>query len=244
LKELSVKYLKPEEMSMIQAVFLDYDGTLHDTDTVIKRNLNGILGLDGEELYRIYLYDVHRSLIHTKYLDRHDDIMFHCNILFQILNKPYDPEIAELICRSVEQAGRDFLNVKFFEDATPALKMMKEKNIEIYLSTGKYAEEKAKTFEKYAMETFFRGVFSESRNGFLKTEIEYYMESLKTIRRKPEEVVSIGDTILSDIRPAKRAGIKTIWVNRREEPMPKDSSSMPDNIASNLIEAANILFKM
>ncbi|MBS7619029.1 HAD family hydrolase [Candidatus Bathyarchaeota archaeon] len=229
---------------MIHAVLLDYDGTLHDTDTAMKRSLDGILGLDGEELYRIYLYDVHRSLIHTKHLDRHDDIMFHCQLLFQVLNKPYDPKIAELICRKLEQAGRDFSNMKFFEDAAPALKMMKEKGIEIYLSTGKYAEEKAKTFEKYAMETFFRGVFSESKNGFLKTEVRYYVESLKTIGRKPEEVASIGDTILSDIKPAKQAGIKTIWVNRRGEPIPQEPDSMPDNIASNLMEATNIIFKV
>lgn len=229
---------------MIQAILLDYDGTIHDMDATLSKNLDGILGLNGKDLYRIYLYDVHRALIHKKFLDRHDDIIFHCQLLFQILQRPYDPEAAELICSRLEKAGRDFSNMKFFEDAVPALRRIKESGVEIYLSTGKNAEEKAKAFERYAMEGFFKGVFSESKSMFLKTDVRYYIEALKGIGRSPRETLSIGDTLLSDIKPAKEAGIKTIWVNRRGEPAPQDPGSMPDYTASNLLEASEMLFKI
>ena len=72
-------------MTKITTVLMDYDGTLHDNEAVITRGLDGVLRLRGEELHRIYKYDIHRAQIHTKYLDRHDDAMFHCELLFKHL---------------------------------------------------------------------------------------------------------------------------------------------------------------
>ena len=77
---------------MVTTVHEGYDSILHDHEAVITQSLDNILGLNGKELYLIYKYDIHRAQIHTKHLDRHDDTMFHCELLFQHLKRPFDPK--------------------------------------------------------------------------------------------------------------------------------------------------------
>jgi len=46
---------------------------------------------------------------------------------------------------------------------------------------------------------------------------------------------------LSDIRPAKLAGIHTIWVNRVNEPRPEEPDQVPDFEVENLIQIVDII---
>ncbi len=227
---------------MITTILMDYDGTLHDNDAVLTRSLDGILGMRGEDLYHIYVFDIHRALIHTRYLERHDDTMFHCRLLFQHLARPFDPEIAQLICDKFNEASEKARSSPiYFRDAQPALDILKKWGLKICLSTGRNAEEKAMTLERETGTKYFDHVFSEPTLGYLKTEPEYYQIALEKAEAKAGETVSIGDTPLSDIRPAKMAGIRTIWVNRRGEPEPDAENQRADYEVSNLTEATHLL---
>jgi len=53
--------------------------------------------------------------------------------------------------------------------------------------------------------------------------------------------VSVGDTPLSDIRPARLVGVRTIWVNRNMEERPGDPEQAPDYEVVNLTEAVEII---
>jgi hypothetical protein len=74
-------------VTKITTVIMDYDSTLHDHEAVITRGLDGVFELRGEELHRIYKYDIHRA---ARVRDRHDDAMFHCELLFKHLGIPFD----------------------------------------------------------------------------------------------------------------------------------------------------------
>ena len=63
---------------------------------------------------------------------------------------------------------------------------------------------------------------------------------LDEINLKPEECVFIGDNKFDDILGAGRIGIKTVWVNRFNEPL-KNFPIQPTYIASNISELENIL---
>ena len=227
---------------MVKIALIDYDGTIHDSDAVLVRSLDGILGFSGEELYRIYVYDVHRALVHKMYLERHDDLMFHCRLIFQHIKRPFDQEAAWLICKKFEEASEIAKkNPIYFPDALPALRRMREAGVRLFLSTGMGAEEKARTFERFAGANYFSGTFSEPSIGSLKTEPEYYRAALKIAGSDPRESVSVGDTPLSDIRHAKLVGMRTIWVNRRREPAPVDVDQIADRQVINLLDAAEFL---
>ena len=50
-----------------------------------------------------------------------------------------------------------------------------------------------------------------------KTKPEYYALALKFSNSRARETVVIGDTLTHEILLAKSVGIKTIWVNRKNE---------------------------
>lgn len=230
---------------MIRTVLMDFDGTLHDLDSVLIRSLDGIIGLSGKELYDIYIYDIHRSVVHTCYPERHDDIPFHCELILKHLHRPFDLEAVNLICHVFDEADEQARkNPIYFPDAIPALEKMKEIGLSIYLSTGKDAKEKAETIEKRTGNRYFEDMFSEASIGYLKTEPEYYRITLERTGSLPEATVSIGDTPMSDIHPAKAIGTWTMWVNRRGEELQGDFKLRPDYEVHDLIEAVDLLEKI
>ena len=227
---------------MITTVLIDYDGTLHDWDSVIKHSLDGILGLTGEDFYSTWTHDIHRAIIHAEHMERHDDTQFHCKLLFKHLNKPHDPKVTELICQKFQEAGRKAKDdPTYFPDAIPALDEIRKMGLKLCLSTGTNAEAKAETLKRATGTDYFDHVFSEPTIGCFKTEPEYYHTALERAGSKPHETVSIGDTPLSDIRPAKLAGIHTIWLNRDGEPRPPTEDQRADHEAENLLQAAQLL---
>ncbi len=227
---------------MVTTVLIDYDGTLHDWDGVVIRSLDGILGMGGEELYHTWVFDIHRALIHTLHLERHDDAMFHCLLLFEHLGEPFDGETAKLICGKFEEAGeRAWKDPIYFPDAIPALDEMRDMGLRLCLSTGRLAERKAETLTKFTGKRYFDHVFSEPMLGCLKTEPGYYRSALELAGSEPWETVSIGDTPLSDIRPARIVGVGTIWLNRRGEPRPTDPEQLADHEVKSLTEALELL---
>ena len=232
-------------MTKITTILMDYDGTLHDNEAVITWGLDGVLGLSGEELHRIYKYDIHRAQIQTKHLDRHDDTMFHCELLFKHLGRPFDPEtpglIVQIFDEAAEKARKDPI---YFPDAFLTLQAIKGIGLSVCLSTGMDAEEKARTMVEVAGVDLFEHVFSADRLGFLKTEREYYVRALEISGSYPTETVSIGDTPLSDIRPAKLVGIRTIWLNRIGEPPPTEVDQTADYEVETLEKAVELLRDM
>jgi HAD superfamily hydrolase (TIGR01509 family) len=230
---------------MITTVLMDYDSTIHDMDGVMERSLDGVLGYTGEELYNTWVFDIHRALIHQRYLDRHDDMMFHCILLFDHLELPFDKEAADLICAKFEEAQETARKDPiYYPDAVPAIEALKAMGLTLCLSTGYGAGQKAKTLELRTGKKFFKYTFSEPALGVLKTEPEYYRKALRLAKAKPGETVSVGDTPLSDIRPAKLVGIKTIWVNRNQEPRPLEEDQIADYETRGLSKAAEIIGKL
>jgi putative hydrolase of the HAD superfamily len=227
---------------MITTVLIDYDGTLHDSDSVLTRSLDGILGLRGGELLHTWIFDIHRAIVHARHMEKHDDMMFHCELLLQHLGHPFEKRTADLICRRFEEAGEKAMDDPiYFPDAIPALDELKKMGLKLCLSTGTNAERKARTLARTTGDDYFDHIFSEPVLGYFKTEPEYYRIALERAGSKPGHTVSVGDTPLSDIRPAKLAGIRTIWVNRRGEPKPAVEDQRADREVADLVQAVEIL---
>jgi FMN phosphatase YigB (HAD superfamily) len=223
-------------------VFMDYDGTLHDHNAVITRSIDGILGQSGHQLYHTWRYRIHRDIIHTRYLDRHDDMLFHAQLLFQHLQTSYHHPTAQKLVQKFHEADQRAKETPiYFPDAISALDILKEAGITLCLSTGRNAKEKAATLTKHTGTRHFTNIFSEPALGYLKTAPEYYREALKQTGADPRDTFSVGDTPLSDIRPANLTGITTIWINRVDEPTPTDPDTTPQHTVTNLTQATEII---
>jgi FMN phosphatase YigB (HAD superfamily) len=225
-------------------VLMDYDGTIHDHDAVITRSIDGILDQPGAQLYHTWRYRIHRDIIHTRHLNRHDDMLFHAQLLYQHLGKPYHHPTAQLLVEKfaeADQTAKD--NPIYFPDAIPALDALRDAGITLCLSTGRNVEEKAETLARHTGTHHFQHKFSEPALGYLKTAPEYYRKALTLADADPRTTFSVGDTPLSDIRPANLTGITTIWLNRINEPIPTAPDTTPHQTVTNLSQATEIILK-
>jgi HAD superfamily hydrolase (TIGR01549 family) len=225
-------------------VLMDYDGTLHDHDSIITNAIDGYLGQSGQQLYHTWRYRIHRDIIHSKFLNRHDDMLFHARLLFNYYHLPYNHSTAKSLVQIFDEADhRAKDDPIYFCDAIPALNRLNEMGINLCLSTGRNAIEKARTLEKYTGINYFQYIFSEPSLGYLKTAPEYYKKALTQANANSNDTYSVGDTPLSDIRPAKMIGITTIWLNRVNESFPKKPDSQPHYTVKDLNRATEIIIE-
>jgi HAD superfamily hydrolase (TIGR01549 family) len=231
-----------EIVSMLKSILVDFDNTLHDTDRKFIEKFDGLFGMDGKTLYEIYLFKIHRELIHKQFSNKHWDLRFHCKLLLNFLNKDPNERLVNEFLTKFKQAEEEcWSNPIYFEDTIPFLDGLKSKGYKICLSTGINAKEKAQGIERFASKKYFDYAFGEDQISYSKTDPNFYRRILKIIRASPNEAVSIGDTITHDIIPAKSIGIKTIWVNRKNAKFDFGNNAKPDFEVKNLYEALEAL---
>ena len=224
-------------------ILLDFDGTLHDTETIFSSKLDGLFGLDGKTLYALYLSEIHRKLVHEHFPERHNDRRFHCELFCRHLKKPIDNELICLLENRFKEAEEIiFSSPRFFKDARAFLDMAICNGYRLCLSTGGgNSMAKAKTIQKFFGRNYFEDIIGEETLNHLKDDPLYYEEALKRLSWESEQVVSIGDSIQTDIYPAKLVGIKTIWVNRKNGTQTIEMDKAPDYSANDLISTMDYL---
>ncbi|MDR0287126.1 MAG: HAD family hydrolase [Clostridiales bacterium] len=79
-------------------------------------------------------------------------------------------------------------------------------------------------------------VTSEEARSY-KPRPEIFEFATKKLGCSPGEVLHIGDSITNDIKGAEAAGIRAIWINRKNKPIPPKVKLQ----ANGLLEALNIL---
>jgi HAD superfamily hydrolase (TIGR01549 family) len=224
---------------MKKVLFIDYDGTLHDSDAKYARRLDGILGLDGMQIWKAYLY-VHRGIVHVQYPEKHDDFFFHQRLLFDYLNKPYDDKIARTLAGKFRQAQQEtWTNPTFYPDALLFLNKVKENHI-LCLTTGDYAPEKAKALEKAGGASYFGYALDKDHLGLKGHSNSYYSNAVMSTKSRPEDVLVIGDSLEHDIAAARGAGLATVWVNRRGIPL-AENLPRPDFEAKDLLQVLSYI---
>ena len=57
-------------------------------------------------------------------------------------------------------------------------------------------------------------VFSSSEEGISKPDVEFFRLAIKEAKCLANEAMMIGDRLDNDIYPAKKVGMKTIWVKQ------------------------------
>jgi HAD superfamily hydrolase (TIGR01549 family) len=220
---------------MKKVLFIDYDGTLHDSDAKYAAKLDGILGLEGMQIWKAYLH-VHRGIVHVRYPEKHDDFFFHQRLLFDYLKKPYDDRVARTLAGRFRQAQQEtWRTPSFYPDTLPFLNKVRKNHI-LCLTTGDYAPEKAKALEKAGGVSYFSYAFDKDHLGLKGHSSSYYSNAVMSTKSHPKDVLVIGDSLEHDIAAAKNAGLAAVWVNRRGISL-TENSPRPDFQANDLWEA-------
>ncbi len=184
----------------------------------------------------MFLNKIHRE-VHNSYPDQHDDLRFHIKLLLKTLGRKINLNDVVTFEKALIKAEEEcWKNASYFNDTFNFIKKVKNSGLILCMTTGPNSKEKAQALETKISMKFFDYVFGEDNLGFIKSDSNYYKKAIIISGADPKFTVSIGDTISTDVIPAKEVGLKTIWVNRKTITN-KNHESEPDYEVRNLNEA-------
>lgn len=72
----------------------------------------------------------------------------------------------------------------------------------------------ADRMEQYGLSQYLDLIIASAEEGVAKPDLRIFQLALRRADCPPEKAVMIGDRLDNDIAPAKRAGLKTIWIRQ------------------------------
>ncbi len=191
---------------MVKGVFFDFWGTLVENGTYspLKQSFSILrvrmpFGQFAEQFERV--------LMTKQYADQAEAFTEVCKA-FNV--NPFPIVIEKLI--GVWNKNR--LMATIYPDTIETLKALKEKKIKIALISNAPQNNVEQVMERFAMTDLFDGIFISHEQGKLKTD-GLFEAALKKLKLKEKDVISVGDSIETDIAGAEKAGIKAYLLDRK-----------------------------
>ncbi len=92
--------------------------------------------------------------------------------------------------------------------------------------------------EEAKLDRFFAAVADSSRVGIFKPDEGIFQHALKNLQCAPESAAMIGDSLKKDCVPARKLGMRTVWL--RTDPRPGEDSAAADVLIRSIDEIAQI----
>jgi len=90
------------------------------------------------------------------------------------------------------------------------------------------------------IEEYFDNIIVSGEVGYAKPDHRIFKVLLNKLKITPSQVVYVGNSQKHDMIGAKKAGLKIVWINRKNERILPETPK-PDYEISNLSELINIL---
>jgi HAD superfamily hydrolase (TIGR01549 family) len=238
-----------------KVVIFDYIGTLVNCRNysmdASKLNLYNALVAEGFELTENN-FMVAYGLAHEKYHKvRYEQLKevtnsiwvaeALCNLRFEVTAD--DPRIKA----ALNVFFQDFLEtLELREGAKKLLKQAQELGKVALISNFTYAPVIYKSLRKLGINEFFSAVIVSEEVGWRKPSGRIFQDALNRLQVKASEAVYIGDSPNEDIKGAKLAGLKTVFVPSQFNTLKdlKESKQEPDYLVNNLMSISQNLNKI
>ncbi len=191
---------------MIKGVFFDFWGTLVENGTYSPLKQSFSI-LQVRMPFGEFAEQFERVLMTKKYEDQAAGFTEVCKA-FNV-----DP-IPIVIEKLIGVWNKNRLLAKVYPDTIDTLKALKEKKIKVALISNAPTNSVEPVLERFGMNDLFDNIFLSCEQGKLKTE-GLFETALKKLKLKKENVISIGDSIETDIKGAEAAGIKAYLLDRK-----------------------------
>ncbi|MBW7475389.1 HAD family hydrolase [Paenibacillus oenotherae] len=206
-------------------VFFDVGDTLVDESPPIGDSIAQFIREAGLLGYSILEEQIHQALF-----DAH---IRHNPFPMRIVMERFIPSEADRAAIRSAMQYRKELEIPFPE-AKPLLQSLSAHcRIGIIANQSNGTSER---LERYGLLPYIEAVFSSAEEGLSKPDIRFFELALRKTACLPQHALMVGDRIDNDIIPAKRLGMRTIWIRqgfaryqRADQP-----SEAPDLIVDNL----------
>ena len=232
-------------MACAKAVIFDYVGTLV--------NCKGYsMEASKEKLYNALVaegFDVARTVFMQEYAAAHEKYRkVRYGELREVTNAVW---VAEALCNLGYKVSEDDDRVKaalniFFQDFIDTLelregakKLIKQAKAQCkvgLISNFTHAPVIYKSLRQLGISSLFNVVLVSEENGWRKPSPKIFQEALRKLQVQPYEAVYIGDSPIEDMKGAKQAGFKTVFVPSQFNTLRDlfDSQQQPDYLAGDL----------
>lgn len=129
-----------------------------------------------------------------------------------------------------------------YEEAEAVLNALCERGYSIGVIANQ-APGTEKRLENWGFMKYIKLVIASAEEGVAKPDSEIFLRALNRADCLPENAVMIGDRIDNDIEPAKKLGMKTIWVRQGFSiyQQPENDIQTADHIVDSLRDILEIL---
>ncbi len=225
-------------MDNIRAICFDLDDTLWDLQPVIPRAERILYEWFDRNYPRVtkrfspaQIRELRQAATERWPDLRHDLTELRLRVLRQIAAETdYDDDMV--------QGGYDVFfaarnDVSLYADVVPVLRELAGRYCLIALSNGNA------DLEKIGIAHYFVDVFGARELGVSKPDARFFIEAACRCGMLSNEMVHVGDHPQNDIVAAKKTGMQTVWLNRKNTPWPY-SDCYPDREISGLDELTGL----
>lgn len=225
---------------MIKHVFLDLDDTLLDFTQAEAIALKKALTEMEAPSHRAVLERYHEinqrqwELLEEGVLTREQVLVSRFEILFRELG--LDREAAETCARYEGHLAEGHI---FLPGALELLEALAPR-YRLYLASNGAAAVQRMRMKSAGILPYFQNIFISEEMGADKPSLEFFRLCFSAIPGfDPAEAVMVGDSLTSDIRGGRNAGIRTCWFNAKDKPSRPDI--LPDHTIRTLAELPPLL---
>jgi HAD superfamily hydrolase (TIGR01662 family) len=148
---------------------------------------------------------------------------------------PISREKIDFLVKHFNESAARF---SLYDDAVKVLKHFKAKGAKLALISNCMSFEERVFSGTKNIEHFFDVLVYSYEVGAVKPSKIMFETALKKINLPKEKIVMVGDSLSSDIRPAKSLGLKTILIDRQGNYL---NPVEPDAVIKNLKELINLI---
>lgn len=204
---------------MFQTIFIDLDDTILDFSAAehaaISKTFRQVGMEPTPELLKRYveINNLQWEAYERGEITRETVLVRRFELLFQELRSDLDAQSTEDIYRGYLSIGHYFIDgaVEILEYLAP--------KYDLYLASNGVAATQYSRLKSANISHFFKEIFISEVTGSHKPEKAYFDYCFARIPNyDPTKALMIGDSLTSDIRGGKNAGIRTCWFNPKHKP--------------------------
>lgn len=198
---------------MYKAIFLDIDDTVFNFKKCSESALRGTFSTLNLE-YKKDVFEAFSAIDKQLWKQQKEELLSVADVLnirFAELSKrlelDYDSDIAK------EHFG-NLLGEQFIME--PGIEELLEEisaDYPIYAASNGVLTMQENRLQLSGLKKYFTDLYVSDDIGYAKPNISFFRESMNRAKLKPNDILMVGDSLVSDIAGARAAGIHSVWYN-------------------------------
>jgi len=212
-------------MKKFKAIFFDVDDTLVDHKECEKQALQNIftkIGVPYENRFQEVFRPIEKRLWYDRTKTLEEIVLGRFEELFTALNIP-NTDYAAANEYFVEGLAKTRV---LFADAYDVVSYLHGKGYKLGVVTNGLSILQKQRILDTPIGKFIDDIIVSEESGVPKPHPKIFQLLLKRMKLKNTEVIMVGDMLDKDIRGAHSAGMKAVWINRKNKP--NESEIIPE----------------